>query len=165
MQNFFSFLTRDPLSVFLNEYNINRNNGRRCDLINRSRLVNYFDVSDPHGREAFLKVIEMASKPSTASIIRLKYVMLLHSLVISSNLFYDFILDNEISIPKPKPEEQQADKSDRQDKHEKRSAEKAVAGWIEGAVQIYYNYVRRICMHKDIYEETKVRIRYPTDWP
>jgi hypothetical protein len=151
MQNLLSFLSRDPLTHFLGEYNINRNNPRRCDLINRSRVVTYFDITDPHGREALRKVIKIASKPSTSSIVRLKYVMLLHSLVISSNLFYDFILDNEIVIPQQSAPDALAERNEKQERQEKGSPAKAVVGWIENAVQLYYNYVRRICMQKDIY--------------
>jgi|JI6StandDraft_1071083.scaffolds.fasta_scaffold12179_4 hypothetical protein len=62
IMNFFaSIFNRDPLALFLGEFNINNKNNRRCDLLNRSRLVAYFDLNDGQGSKALLKIVELAS--------------------------------------------------------------------------------------------------------
>jgi hypothetical protein len=80
--------------MFLGEFNINSSNARRCDLLNRSRLAAYFDLHDKYGKESLTKVIDLANKPSVNPITRMKYIMLLHSLILSSPMFYDFVLEH-----------------------------------------------------------------------
>jgi hypothetical protein len=61
--------------------------------------VAYFNPLDKYGREALCKVVDMANKPLVNSVIKMKYIMLLHALVLSSPMFYDFILEHEIVMP------------------------------------------------------------------
>lgn len=151
MNFFVRVFKRDPLTLFLGELAINNKNNRRCDLLNRSRLVSYFDLNDEFGREALLKVIELAGQPNTSTTMQIKIVMLLHALVLTSPRFYDFILDNEITLPEALMDIRP-------------TAEKSIGSWLQQATVQYYNYVRRICLHKELYEQCKMRSTTPSDW-
>lgn len=133
LSNIFS---KDPLDIMLTEYNIIKNNGRRCDLLNRVRLASYFNLNDEYGRGSFLKIIDIASKQSTPIIVRFKCLMLLHSLIMSSGAYFEWVLDREIVLPEAK--ELQTKKS---------SSTKAVKTWFEETFIEYYNYLRKICLH------------------
>lgn len=74
--------------------------------------------------------------------------MLLHALVLTSPMFYDFILDNEVTMPVlPSQSRSVQDRS--------------IANWLPQATIQYYNYVRRICLHKELYEACKMRNACP----
>lgn len=63
---------------------------------------------------------------------------------------YEFIQENEIRLP--------------EEREEKEGVANKTRKWIELAVAQYYNYVRKICMHDNVYEKCKKKIRLPEDF-
>lgn len=68
----------------------------------------------------------------------------------NSSSCYDFILDNEIRLPESKG---------RVDGN----ANNSTRDWIDMAVELYYNYVRKLCMHENVYEKCKRKTKVPED--
>lgn len=94
-------LTTDECTHMLAELNISGENLKRCDLLHRSCLLGLFDCIVEENRKSLLKVIKKANVQGTHPIVRLKYIMLLHFLLMNSNSCYEVILDNPIRFGEP----------------------------------------------------------------
>lgn len=88
----------DECAHMLADLNISGENTKRCDLLHRSCLLGLFDCVIDENRKSLLKVIKKANTQSTHPIVRLKCTMLLHFLLMNSNMCYEFVLDNPIKF-------------------------------------------------------------------
>jgi hypothetical protein len=97
MFGLFRMLTNDEASNLLLEFNISCENTKRCDLLHKaSHLFPVFEPTTEPNRKSLQRVIKKANNSATHPIVKLKYVMLLHILLMHSNECYQFILDNPI---------------------------------------------------------------------